>query len=259
MAVLDEQVNAADAEDVAGGVQLTSADTQIGNVNARDAVIARVEDTAVDQRVIAVVQMDTVRSADAGDIGHCRMIALVKLVHEVARILRRVAVERNVVAVREIDHVRTAVAFLTVGVIAMHAVDDGAFLTDDGKIVLPVCRNDGTAVFVPRLAVVLQQQKHVGVILDTFWEREYAVVVAVVRADQMCTRFQIYRRVGMHVKSGCAVGAGREDDLAAALTAEVKDRLQRVGLQVFGVCNDAVFGYIVDFHNPKSSTRIVFI
>ena len=258
VAVFHEDMNTADAEDVARGIQLTSAYTQIGDINTRDAVVARVEGTAVDQRIVAVVQVDAVRAADAGDVGHRRVAALVQLMHEVARISRRIAVQRNIVAVREIDHVRTAVAFLAVGVIAMHAVDDGAFFTDDGEVVFPVCRDDGTAVFVPRLSVIPQEQKHVGVILNAFRKWEDTVVLAVVGALNNGAGLQIHRRVGMHVKPCCTVGAGRENNLSAAVFAEVEYRLQRIGLQEFSVCGDAVFGYVVDFHNSVNKHLLFF-
>ena len=86
MTVLDEDMNAADAEYVTRGIQFTSANAQIRDIDTRDAVVVRVENTAVDESIVAVVQMNAVRAADAGDIRHRGMIALVELMHEVIRV-----------------------------------------------------------------------------------------------------------------------------------------------------------------------------
>jgi hypothetical protein len=60
--------------------------------------------------------MDAVRAADAGDIGHRRVAALVQLMHEVARISRGIAVQRNIVAVVNVGFMCIVSALTMLGI-----------------------------------------------------------------------------------------------------------------------------------------------
>ena len=87
MAVFDEKVHTAHAENVAGGVEDTVVDAHISDVDTCDTVVTRAENASVYEDIRAAMEVDAVTCAKVCDLFHHNVVALVKLMHEVATML----------------------------------------------------------------------------------------------------------------------------------------------------------------------------
>ena len=223
--ILDADIDPADAEQIAGGIQHTASHQQILDVDARDAVVSRFEQTILDQRILGAVKMNAVRAAEAGHAAHRQIFAIVGLVQKIAAVPCRVSLKEDILTAGEKDGMRSAVALFSVGIVTIGPVDHRARLSDDREFFLAVSGDDRSAVGLPRRAVILGDQLHIRAHLHTRGDGKHLVIVAVVASVKLGAALQIERRVGVHIKCRGIKAPARNDHRPAALQAEIKDRL----------------------------------
>ena len=199
VAVLDDDIDAAHTEKVAGGVENTAVDAQTINVDSRNAIVARSEKAVLNKGVFAAMEVDAVRATEAGDAAHCQIFAVVGLVEKIAAVAGGVALKGHVLAAGKEDSVGAAVALLTVRIVAIRAVDIRVALADNGDILLTVGRDDSAAVGLPGRAVILCDHFHIRAHLHAL-RIIYLVGFAIVAADELGAAAEIKGGIRVHIE-----------------------------------------------------------
>ena len=185
VAIFDKNVGAADAEGVAGSVELAITHGQAADVDAGNAVVAGDEAAVFDERVNAAVKVYAVVARQRRHTAHKDVAAVVDLVHEITAALRRIAGKDNIVAVAEEQAVRAAKTLLAVRVKAVRAVDHRARLAGKGNVSLAVGGQYRPAVRCPRfIVIVMRDHLHVGAHFHALGHGKYRIVFPFVASDQ---------------------------------------------------------------------------
>ena len=249
VAILNEDPHATHAEQVAGGIENTSSDRHVLDIDTRDTIVAGLEHAILDQRVLGTMQMNTVRSCETGHAAHNEVLAVIRLVQEVSAVLRRISFQMHVFATGEEDGVRSAVMLLPIGIIAIRAVNHGITLTDNRNVLLTVCGNDRAAVSLPRRSVLLRDQLHVRAHLHALGDRKHLIVVAIVATVKLRACFEIKRGIRSHPQCADVEASLGDHDCAACVFTQIKHCLKLCSLQSLAVFLYTVIGNQISVHH----------
>lgn len=227
MTVGDKYIRTAEAERRAGGVDLTIRYEHISVVEAGNAVITGVEAAVLDNDIFTGGDMHAVVSGQTGEVVHTDIGAVGYAVCPVAGILRCVAGKSETVTIDGGNAVRAAIVFLAVRIVAVPAVNDGAFFADDRRIVGAIYTDEGV---VPPTSLCFEEGESRVVICT-----EPSVVTDLGRInglhrvlfeDKVCLRVtaafentvlqQMQGGIGAQPQSADTVIARRDGDFSAA-------------------------------------------
>ena len=246
--IFHTNIDTADTEQIAGGVQNATANKQILYVDTCDTIVTRFEKAILDQRIFRTMKMDSVRSAEAGDLAHGQIFAIVGFMQKVSAMSCRISFKQHVFTTAKEYCVRTAVALFTVGIVAIYSVNDRIHLSDNRNVFLSVSGDDRSAVGFPRCSVILRDQLHVRAHFYACGNVEHLVIVAVITTVKLCASLKIKRGIRPHTKRGGVKSALGDNDFAAIFFAKIKYRLYFRSLKLGNIRNNTVIGDFVGKH-----------
>ena len=231
MTIFGQNVDTANSEGTAGGIQLAVPNSQIVNADAGNAIVTGLQITIFQHNIVGAVDVETVATAQTGDTINPDMLAMVSLMMEITGMNGGVTLQRNIFTAGQENDMGTHIFFLTVRVEAVGAIEQTSGFTDNRNVFRTVGTDHSPTIFIPRLVIeVLRNGFQIGVHFHTFRNGENLIVRAFVTANQGSAGLKVECGIRPKPQGRNMVSTCRNNNSTAGFFAEVQYSLDFVCL-----------------------------